>query len=282
MALGNYRNNTNVEIEGNNNEPYRPETYGLSFTNAMSETNKLSIKISYWKTLMRLKFCPPLNTGVPNVIRFDYDNTLDIYLTPQKAMMLKIYMDQFIESLKADSTVDFNKAIQVNTGVIVLTNDGSFTNGDKIPVLAGLKINDSGNITNLFIYEFKVDEEFGIVGYNPESSDYNTETEYFKYIELEHFSINLSQFINASTMAIAATVMDRNSFEFSKIRSDVSKIADKLGVSLVGNRTYSAGATKNSFFNRNGNSNSTPYSSSANSKAEYIMNSTTTLDELEM
>ena len=267
MALGDFGNKGE-----NNQQDFRPETYGYAFFNGESAYDKVGLKLSMWKGLLIFRFCPKVDSG-NEYSTYDSKNALSIYVNPSKANIIKYYLMEFLELIKKDPKTKFNKAIQTNTGIISI-NTGIYAKTKEIPFITGMKVNDSGQITQSLNYEFKLGMDFGIIDYNPDDASYSTEVDPFKYDEIQRLIIQLDEYVKGSTNAIAASVTDRLSFEFNKIENTHVKIANKLGVEIGGRGGYS-NTTKQSYFSNNSNGGSSSKSSNGNF-------TNTTLDELEL
>ena len=103
-------------------------------------------------------------------------------------------------------------------------------------------------------------------------SDFGKDSSYADSLELDMFENLLVQFINASTNAVAASIMETGKFNEARQFSFIKDVREKLGISRGdGNKNYN----RSSWFNNNGNGSSSVSSEgSKNNSSTYedVMN----------
>lgn len=238
MSLGtNYNNNQNI------NRPSGPSditTYSdYRMNNAESDIDSTCLAPRFWKSNLCLSIYPRKNTGNDEV-SFDTDNGVTIYLSHAKARILANELRNFL-----NDPLNYN-GCGVTSGAAAITISNGVEYGKNTPVLTIRKVDDAGNVTSAFSYEFKQNYYFAIKNYD--GKQFTSDYESYKNIEIEMLITLLEEFVKASTNAIAATV-HKSAYTTYRIDNKLDTIAQALGVDLKnagGNRKpYS----NNSYFN---------------------------------
>ena len=240
----------------NKRNDFHPTVYGYQFSNPEAKVDKTALTFNWWNKMLKLSIAPKLNNG-GDYSQYDHKNAISIYLSVQSAKALQIVTEDFVAWLKenAGQGKEYNRAIQVKNGIVLLSN-GGFIHQPDTPCVVIAKINESGKVESSYAYEFKIDYQFSIEGYNPEDGSYRSDTSLFTNMEPELMVLAIDQYVKAVTGMVAGSVVN----ELQPMRDAQRKIADKLGVSL-GN--FSGGqSTRTSYFNNQaGASESQPASS---------------------
>lgn len=268
MALGDSNNN-------NFNEPFRPTTYGYGFTNPDAKYEKTSLNFAIWKFMLKATIAPKVNDGgTQGYDKYDRDNGISIYLNINKAITLMHIVDEFKELYKVDKNVKFNKGVATNIGVIIISN-GDYT-GEGVPTITIAKVNESGNVTQMLNYEIKIGSDFAVLDYDAKSGKYSTETVPYEYNELDLLHYQLEQYVLGQSGGISGATNDAVNFGLNRLGSDMSKIAEKLGVDLHASNRSRNNYSRSSYFNNGGN-NGASYNNQNSSSG---VSKNTTLDEL--
>ena len=257
-------------------EQYRPSVYGVSAANPEAKYEKTSISFSIWKRLLKVSVSPKANDDSADYVKFDRQNAVSIYLTPDRAQVLYAILTEFKELHMKDANVAYNKGVGTNIGAIIVSN-GEIVGGKGTPTITVATIGDGGKATKIFNYELKMNHSFALVGFDPNTGKYDTENEPYKYQELDLILAQLEQYVLGTTGGISATTVDSMSFELNKLQGAQSKIAEKLGVDLNVGGKYNTG-TRTSYFNQGGSSGS----GAQNAYKPNTTSSTVTIEELEL
>lgn len=267
MALGDTNN-------FNNNEAFRPVTYGYGMNNPDAKYEKTSLSFAIWKFMLKATIAPKVNDGSP-YDKYDKDNGVSIYLNVNKAITLMKILDEFKTLYQKDNEVKFNKGVATNIGVIVVSN-GEYVNGG-VPTITIAKVDENGKVTQILNYEIKIGSDFAVLDYDNKTGKYTTETDPYAYNEFELLHYQLEQYVLGQSGGIAGATYDAVNFGINKVRDDARKIAEKLGVDLNVNG-HRSNYSRTSYFNNGGNSGSSEpsYNQGSNTTRN------TTLEELEM
>nr|DAN20304.1 MAG TPA: hypothetical protein [Caudoviricetes sp.] len=256
MALGdnNYKKNND----------FHPTVYGYQFSNSEAKLDQTSLTFNWWNKMLKVSIAPKMNNN-GDYAQYDHKNAISVYMGVQSAKALYILMQDYLTFLSdpVNNKKDYNRAIQVKSGVVILSN-GKFIGQNGTPCMVIAKINDKGKIESSYAYEFKIGTMYSIDNFNAESGEYETSTDQFKLMEIELVANALKQYVDAVSNMIAASVVH----EMQPFRNEIRKIADKLGVSLGGD---SGNTTRTSYFNnQSGASESNPVVSSTLDEIENI------------
>jgi len=228
---------------GSNQEAWRPSVYsGLSFFNPTSKIDKTSLSFSMWQTTLCIRIAPAIESGTNEAPKYDYKNSVAIFLTPIKAHLFAEIMKNF----KNNPDQYNNHGINSPNAIITIDKPDTFGHPECGPVISIRKVNEEGNVELGYSYECSRENQTAIVGFNVESpKDFKKNTEIFKDIEFDAIITQLEAYYEAMTNATAFSVV-HNLYPF------LDKIAIKLGVDLSGSRRSTGG-----FFNNTGNGFST-------------------------
>ena len=257
-------------------EMYRPSVYGISAANPDAKYEKTSLSFSIWKRLLKVTISPKVNDDSLGYTKFDRENSVSIYLTPDRANVLHAILAEFKMMYSNNVNVEYSKGVATNLGAIVVSN-GSTTEHKGIPSITIAIMGENGKVSKMYTYEIKIGNNFAVLDFNPKTGEYKTENDPYKYCEIDLILAQLQQYVYGATGGISATTVDSMSFELAKLQSSQYKIAEKLGVDLHSGGRYNTG-TRTSYFNQGGNSGSGvqgAYKPSGTS-------STVTIEELEL
>lgn len=255
MALGDTYNN-------NERKNYSPSvSSGYRFSNPESNIDKTSLSFTYWNKLLKVSIAPRKEME-GDTIAFDYDNAGAVYLSHTKAFMLYKEMINFLELYKkgeAPSNVGVNTGAE---GLIYICNGKEF-NADG-PCLVIRKIDENGNCTSTFVYEFRRDVHSSVLNYIEKTKSF--ESNNYELLEIEQIINLLKSYYEAMTMAIAYSVQEANKYDNSRMNTKLKIIGEKLGVEFTKQND-----------NRNRNSNTSYFTnakSTNQSNQEYYTGST--------
>ena len=227
-----FRNNNN-----NNDQPTTIVYTPISFANPeFNEGSRFSV--SYFNRLLKVSIAKKNGTN-GEFATYDNDNASVMYLSHMKAKILY----ELIQQMKTDDTIH-NVCVETNKGLFIVSDGQEFDS--NTPCFVIKSADNNGNISSV-IYQTKNNYN-GAINY----SDDGYTDRLIEGVELETFENVLLQYFNASTYAIAASVMEASAYKYNAIRSNITAIAEKVGASTKGGG-YS---NKSSFLNNNNSSNS--------------------------
>lgn len=262
MSLGSTYNNN--QVNNSNKTPDYSHYSSYRMNNHESTIDATCITYRFWKTNLCIGIFPRKETNNDEV-SFDMDNGITIYLSHTKARIFKSEIENFLKD-----PVTYN-GVGVDSGNAVITISNGMEYGKDTPVITIRKINENGEVTTSFAYEFKRNY-YSIRNYNGKDFDNNFED--YKNIEIEQLVTLLDEHIKASTGAMAFSVMNQRQYSSTRVENKIDAIASALGVETKsnsnGNRSYG-----NSYFNK-GNRNNNEYSSQNS-----VSYSQATIDDLE-
>lgn len=261
-------NNNNYSGQNNGgNDIFTPTTRSAyRFFNSESEIDNTSMSFNFWNSLLKITMNPIIvKEGSAN--RVDTDNHVDIYLSPSKAKMLLYCVKEFRKNPDAYTNIGVN----TNKGIIFIANGDKMFGHGGVCVVINLINNETGEKEAEAAYEFNTKDLYAITNYMG-GSDFGKDSGYADSLELDMFENLLVQFINASTNAVAASIMETGKFNEARQFSFIKDVREKLGISKSdGSKNYN----RSSWFNNNGNGSSSVSSeSSSNNSSTYedVMN----------
>ena len=265
MALGDYNNNKpkykELEVYSN---------YGM--TNAEGVVDPSALSISFFRNLMKIAIAPKLQNGNGNQ-KWDNDNAAAVYLTHSKARVLHQIIKDVLDPEKPHIK---NGGVNSGTGETVglITFSDGTEMGLENPCLIIRKIDPSGAVLSMYVYEFKFNYHNAIINFDGNSASY--EQVYFDSLEIEQFLDALQEYYIAMINATAYSVANQMRFSITALDNKLNAIAEATGAHIEKSGNGNSGGG-NSFFSNNGNrGGSTP---AAENPGNSVRQST--LDDLE-
>lgn len=265
MSLGStYNNNQN----NNRNTPEVTIYSNYRMNNAESQIDATCLAPRFWKSNLCLSIYPRKNTGNDEVA-FDMDNGITIYLSHTKARILANELRLFMKD-----PVNYNGS-GTSSGSSAVTISNGIEYGKNTPVLTIRKVNENGDVTASFAYEFKTNYYYAIRNYD--GKNFDSAYDEYRNLEIEQLITLLDEYVKASTNAIAFTVMDQRKYSVARIDNKIDAIAQSLGVELPKGGNTQKNYNNRSYFNNNSNNNSSSGYPSSNS----VSYGTASIDDLE-
>ena len=226
-----------MPVYNNNNDPWSPSIAGIALYNPTSKIDKTSIQFNMWKTTLRISIIPAIESNTDETPRYDFKNSVNIWLTPLKAQRFA----EILKAFKNDSEKFNNYGVPTPASIITVDRADTFGQKGDNAVISIRKVNEDGNIEMAYSYECNTDVLTTIVGFNASNpKNFKQDTENFKYSEIDYIIAMLEQYYLAMTGATAFSVI-HHMYPF------LDKIAAKLGVDISGQVKRNAGG----FFNNN-------------------------------
>ena len=219
MSLGTYNSNTN-----NKKKDFSPTTYSpVKFFNSESSVDPSSLNFAFWKSLLRIS------------------------ITPMKAKLFLQYANDF----RKDPNKFTNVGVGTNKGIIYLTSGKNEFGVDSLFVIIKIIDFEHNEILSCAAYEFNRNI-FGITDYT-EGTSFNQNYDYAQFIEFDMFLDVISSYVSSVNYAIAASVVDNNKYDVSRLSTKITSIQEKLGIDF---KKSSGSVNNSSYWNNNGNKNS--------------------------
>ena len=229
MALGNYDNNKK--------EQYMPVYYSEYGTGNAEGVDPSALSYSFYNRMLKLSISPlKMNNG--DKIAYDHENAAVVWLTHVKARML---YDQINRVLNGEIT---NGGVSTGKEGLVRFCDGKELGVNNYCLIIN-KINENGEVTSAYAYEFKTKYHYAVENYNPKDSSHKKH--YYDRIEVDQLLDMLQSYYYAMTGAVAYSVMDANKYNTNANNTKIDLIMSKLGVEYKTGMTSRASYSK-SFF----------------------------------
>ena len=249
MALGDTYNN-------NERKNYSPSvSSGYRFSNPESNVDKTSLSFTYWNKLLKVSIAPKKETE-GDTISFDYDNAGAVYLSHTKALMLYKEMVNFLEMYK-QGAAPTNVGVAAGAEGLIYICDGKEFSADG-PCLVIRKIDENGNSTSTFVYEFRRDTHSSIVNYVEKTKEFDSNG--YPLLEIEQVINLLKSYYESMTMAIAYSIQETNKYDNSRLNTKLKVIGEKLGVEFAKQGDNKSRNSNTSYFNNAKPNNSNQYS----------------------
>lgn len=246
MALGTYNNSKKKD--------YSPVTYSpVKFFNSESKIDPSTLNFSFWKSLLKISITPIKIASEGSAPEIDKDNSIDIYLAPMKAKLFLQYANDFRNNRNKFNNV----GIGTNKGIIYLTSGKNEFGVESIFVVVKLIDFEQGTVTSCIAYEFNRNN-FGITDYTG-GANFDKNYDYAELVEFDMFLDVISSYVSSVNYAIAATVVDNNKYDVSRMTTKITSIQEKLGIDT--GKKSGGGSNNNGYWNNNGNNSSSSSSS---------------------
>lgn len=232
MSLGTYNNNkksSSAELTVYSN---------LKFSNSQSEVDKTSLSFTLWNNMLGIQLAPII-VGADGSISYDRENSIVIWLSTFKALMLAREIDRFIAG---EAT---NVGVHTRTGIINIT-DGH-DRGIQNPCLTIRKLDENGQVISDYAYEIRTDYHYSIDNFEERRGSAPIFEKHYGYngIELEMIKIQCEEYVKAMSMGQAYASGQVAARSFKRMDYKLNKIAEASGITFDNN---GGGQYKNSYF----------------------------------
>lgn len=204
----------------NNGLYNNPTTNGLIFENPNSTVDPSRIRMNYWNNMIKMIIEPKLNNG-SQLPEWDKINSITAYLTPSRAMAFLEAINKF-ESDESIQTV----GVLCKDAMLKVSRGNEFGKPGTYIVIEKVANRDDLTPISTYIYECGGALNEYLV---------NDGTEKFVPLDLVDYSFiktTLSEFIAASTGAVASSVSLVNAYNNNYTREYLKAIAKNLGVEI--------------------------------------------------
>lgn len=251
MSMG-YENNNysrNNNYGGNKKDgPKEPTIYSeVRFSNPNSSVDPTTLKFQFTFGLLNIAIAPKKTTSTPNdeTIKWDYDNSVGIWLSYNHAYILKTEIRRLLEMNDPKKL----KCVGVPTKKDVIINFGFGTDfGTENFILSIAKLQSDGTIQTSYAYEFTDEPYTSIVNFDMNTKKF--EKNRIPNVEIEMMLTLLDEYVKSANGAYAYMNRFYDRYENTKRYAMLSGICNKLGVPVGDKPNYSKGG---GFFNSNSN-----------------------------
>ena len=200
-------------------------TYSISFANPESKVDPTRLVFAFFETNVKVSIFPKLANGNPEQGMYDKDNGISVYLNANKARILANELRLFLQ----DPITYNGVGVAVNTGVISISNGVEY--GVNTPILSIRRLSESGNVESSFAFEFDMnaDANTSVRDYTG-GSNFTIVSDSYKHNDILNIIDTLEDYYHASNNAIAHTVVKQLSYTMARQSSNISAIANALGV----------------------------------------------------
>lgn len=221
-----------------NQDPWSPSVYGFSLFNSNSKIDKTCITFTMWKTTLKVSIIPAIESGADEAPRYDFKNSVSIWLTPLKAHRFA----EILKGFKEDPNQYDNFGVATPQSIITVDKSETFGQPKRGPVISIRKVNEEGQVEASYSYECNIDGITSIVGFkNSNPKDFKQDTKHFQSTEVDAVIAQLENYYNAMTNCTAFSVLHQ-------MYPYLDRIAAKIGVDLSGQSTRRSGG---GFFTNN-------------------------------
>lgn len=236
MALGN-------NYDNNKKEQYMPVYYSPYNMGNAEGIDPSALSYSFYNRMLKLSISPvKMNSG--DKVSYDHENAAVVWLTHTKARLLR---DEIEKVLKGEIS---NGGVPTGTEGLVRFIDGKELGINNYCLVIN-KVNENGEVTSSYAYEFKTKHHYAIENYDPKDSSHKKT--YNNNLEIQQLLDLLESYYIAMTGAVAYSVMDANRFNTNTVNTKIDLIMSKLGVEYKPGTTSRASG---SFFDNSRSSSS--------------------------
>lgn len=214
-----------------NADPWSPTVWGFSLFNPTSKIDKTSISFSMWKTTIKVAITPAIESVGDEMLRYDYKNAVNIFLTPLKAYRFA----QILRNFKKDPDKYNTFGIPTPQAIITVEKPDMFNHPEGGPVISIRRVDDQGNVELSYSYECNKDALASVVGFNAANpKGFTQDTELSQDTEIDCIITQLEQYYYAMTNCQSFAILNQ-------IYPYLDKIAVKMGVDLSGYNKRTSG-----------------------------------------
>ena len=260
--LGNMNQTKN---NGNRQTEYNPTVYSkYTFTNGESTLDRSRLTFSMFGGLLKVTVTPLYEGSNEG----DKNAALSIHLSVPKAYMLLREIEKYQQDKETGANTNFFYGVDTPKGLIGITRGDQFGLPATSDLIVLRSINEDGTVNSNYAYELKTNGYYYAIENFRENDRSFDKVEDYNNLEIELVKKQLSEYVNAMSMAIAYSVVDGNKYNESNTWRSLNQIKQAMGLEKGGNRTGGA----SNFFRNGGiaNENSAPIKPSYGSVSDAI------------
>jgi hypothetical protein len=231
MALGN-------NYDNNKKDQYMPVYYSAYNTGNPEGIDPSALSYSFYNRMLKISISPvKMNSG--DKVSYDHENAASVWLTHTKA---RLFYEEIKKVLNGEIA---NGGVPTGTEGLIRFCDGKELGVNNYCLIIN-KVNEAGEVTSSYAYEFKTKHHYAVENYDPKDSSHKKV--YFNNLEIQQLLDMLEQYYIAMTGAMAYSVMDANRFMTNTNNTKIDLIMSKMGIDFKpGTTSRSSG----SFFDNN-------------------------------
>ena len=239
MALGN-------NYDNNKKDQYMPAYYSAYNTGNPEGIDPSALSYSFYNRMLKISISPvKMNSG--DKVSYDHENAASVWLTHTKARLL---YEEIKKVLNGDIT---NGGVPTGTEGLIRFCDGKELGVNNYCLIIN-KVNESGEVTSSYAYEFKTKHHYAVENYDPKDSSHKKT--YFNELEIQQLLDLLEQYYISMTGAMAYSVIDANRFTTNSNNTKLDLIMSKMGIDYKPGTTSRNMGSGSSFFDNKSSSDS--------------------------
>lgn len=237
MALGN-------NYDNNKREQYMPVYYSSYNAGNPDGVDPSALSYSFYNRMLKLSISPvKMNNG--DKISYDHDNAASVWLTHTKA---RLFREEILKVLKGEIS---NGGVPTGAEGLVRFIDGKELGINNYCLVIN-KVNESGEVTASYAYEFKSKYHYAVENYDPKDSSHKKV--YYNDLEIQQLLDLLESYYISMTGAVAYSVMDATRFTTNTSNSKIDLIMSKMGIEYKPGTTSRASSSSSYFDGNRGSS----------------------------
>lgn len=270
MSMGyennNYSRNNNGGNNGDrNNNVKEPVVYSkLEFSNPESKVDATKLTFQFTYGLLRVSISPRKVDGNQSAenVRFDYNNTIDIWMSHNHAYILRQEMRRLLEVNDPNKL----KYVGIATKKDVIINFGFGVDyGTENFIMSISKLAPDGAVQSSYVFEFSDEGYSSIVNFDMNTKKF--EKNQIRNLEVEMIITLLDEYIKSSNGAYAYMNQYYDRFNDNRKHNMLAGLCEKMGIN-VGNKPNYSRNGNGGFFSNNGNYNNESLNGAMNPPAE--------------
>lgn len=234
MALGNYDNNKRQQYM-----PVYYSQYGAG--NKDSEVDPSAIGYSFYNRMLKITISP-LKMGSGDKPSYDHDLAAIVWLTHTKA---RLFHDAIQKVLNGEVS---NVGVPTGPEGLVRFSDGKELGVNNYCLIIN-KVNENGEVTSGYAYEFKAKHHYHVENFNPKDASTHKKV-YANNLEVQQLLDVLETYYLSMTGAMAYSVMDGLRFNTDTTNTKIDLIMSKMGIDYKPGTT-SRQSSGSSYFDNN-------------------------------
>ena len=232
MALGNYDNNKKNQFM-----PVYYSQYGAGNKDGVDPS---SIGYSFYNRMLKITISPlKMNQG--DKVSYDHDNSAVVWLTHTKARLLHGVINRVLKGEIA------NGGVPTGPEGLIRFSDGKELGVNNYCLIIN-KVNESGEVTSGYAYEFKAKHHYVVDNFDPKDSSHKKT--YINDLEIQQLLDLLEAYYISMTGAMAYSVMDGMRFATYSNNTKIDLIMSKMGIDYKPGTT-SRQSSGSSYFDSN-------------------------------
>lgn len=215
---------SSFENTDNNKKDFRPTYHSYArMKNPSSTVDPSELSFDFWKGLLKIIISPKVDDSSVDYDVYDRKNNIEICLNHTRARILYEEMAMLKENPDTYKSVGVNSGA---TGLITVSNGKEFGINGFCLVIRKMELD--GTINSSYMYQFKQNTHFAIRNFDENTLKYDKH--YYDSVEYDEFMCLLRNYYENISGFIAASVIDAQRFDNSRLHTKLGLMMDKLGI----------------------------------------------------